>query len=79
MRDNDVRIVSGVYKIPQTGNCDELINILEFEENAEQVETIETDDREEAETSDDIRIEIDDNIDFNDLLYNLLQGKFFND
>lgn len=31
MRDNNVRIVSGVYKIPQTSNYEEIVNILEFE------------------------------------------------
>ncbi|MCM1496280.1 MAG: hypothetical protein NC089_10855 [Bacteroides sp.] len=33
MRDNDVRIVSGEYKIPQTSNYEEIIKILEFEPN----------------------------------------------
>lgn len=31
MRDNDVRIVSGKYEIPQTSNYEEIMNILEFE------------------------------------------------
>jgi len=31
MRDNDVKIVSGKYEIPQTGNYEELISILNFE------------------------------------------------
>ena len=31
MRDNNVRIVSGQYKIPQTSGYEELINILQFE------------------------------------------------
>lgn len=35
MRDNDVRIVSGEYKIPQTSNYEEIMNILEFEPEKE--------------------------------------------
>lgn len=31
MRDNNIKIVSGKYKIPQTSNSKEMINILEFE------------------------------------------------
>lgn len=31
MRDNDVRIVPGEYKISQTSNYDEIMNILDFE------------------------------------------------
>lgn len=31
MRDNNIRIVSGQYKIPQTSSSEEMINILEFE------------------------------------------------
>lgn len=35
MRDNDVRIVSGKYDIPQTSNYEEIMNILEFEPEKE--------------------------------------------
>lgn len=35
MRDNDVRIVSGVYEIPQASNYEEIMNILEFEPEKE--------------------------------------------
>lgn len=31
MQDNNIRIVSGQYKIPQTSSSEEMINILEFE------------------------------------------------
>lgn len=31
MKDNDVKIVSGEYKIPQTSNYEEIMNLLEFE------------------------------------------------
>ena len=31
MRDNDVRIVSGEYKIPQTSTYEEIVHILVFE------------------------------------------------
>lgn len=35
MRDNDVRIVSGTYQIPQTSDYKEMISILEFEPEIE--------------------------------------------
>lgn len=35
MRDNDVRIVSGAYQIPQTSDYKEMISILEFEPEIE--------------------------------------------
>lgn len=31
MRDNNIRIVSGEYEIPQTSDYGELINVLDFE------------------------------------------------
>ena len=31
MRDNNIKIVPGKYKIPQTSNFEEMINILRFE------------------------------------------------
>lgn len=31
MRDNNIRIAPGQYKIPQTSSCEEMINILKFE------------------------------------------------
>ncbi len=31
MKDNDVRIVSGIYKIPQTSSFEEIIGIFKFE------------------------------------------------
>lgn len=36
MKENNVRIVSGEYKIPQTSNYKEIINILKFEPDKEQ-------------------------------------------
>lgn len=35
MRDNDVRIVSGEYKIPQTSNYEEIMNMIKFEPEKE--------------------------------------------
>lgn len=35
MKDNDVRIVSGEYKIPQTANYEEIMELLEFEPEKE--------------------------------------------
>lgn len=35
MRDNDVRIVSGEYRIPQTANYEEIMEVLEFEPEKE--------------------------------------------
>lgn len=35
MRDNNVKIASGEYEIPQTSNYKEIVNILEFEPEKE--------------------------------------------
>lgn len=36
MRDNNIRIAPGQYKIPQTSSCEEMINILKFETISEE-------------------------------------------